>query len=142
MVVVGHSQGGLLTKITAVETGDALIRATTHKGLDELDLDEAERAMIERYLVYSPLPFVSRVVFISTPHRGSYLAGDWIRRLVQKIVSLPVDVLKTTASLLLTAEKMGLTKFEEAGRLPTSLDGMSPDNRGLLALAKIPLPRE
>ena len=139
MVVVGHSQGGLLTKTTAVETGDAIIRAVTHKGLDELDLDEADRAMVERYLVYSPLPFVSRVVFISTPHRGSYLASGWIRRMVQKIVSFPVNVVKQATSLVLTAKKMGVAGYEKRSGIPTSLDGMSPDNPGLLALAEIPL---
>ncbi len=139
LVVVGHSQGGLLTKMTAVETGDAIIRAATQKGLGELDMDEADRAMVERYLVYSPLPFVSRVVFISTPHRGSYLAGGWIRRMVQKIVALPVNVVKQAASLGLAANKIGMTGYGETSHLRTSLDGMSPDNPGLLALAEIPL---
>jgi pimeloyl-ACP methyl ester carboxylesterase len=139
MVVIGHSQGGLLTKVTAVETGDALIRATTNKGLDELDLNTDEQATVERYLVYSPLPFVSRVIFISTPHRGSYLASGWIRRLVAKIISFPADVLKKTNSLFYTANKMGMTGIGEAGSLHTSLDGMSPENPGLLALADIPL---
>jgi len=139
MVVVGHSQGGLLTKMTAVETGDAIVRAATQKGSDELDIDEADRAMVERYLVYSPLPFVSRVVFISTPHRGSYLARGWIRRMVKKIVSLPVDVVKQATSLVHTANQLGVAGYEDMDGIPTSLDGMSPNNPGLLALAEIPL---
>jgi len=139
MVVVGHSQGGLLTKVTAVETGDALIRATTNKGIDELYLNADEQAIAERYLIYSPLPFVSRVIFISTPHRGSYRASGWIRGLVKKIISFPADVLKTTNNLFFTADKMGMTRIGEAGSLNTSIDGMSPDNPGLLALADIPL---
>jgi pimeloyl-ACP methyl ester carboxylesterase len=139
MVVVGHSQGGLLTKLTAVETGDTLIRAITQKGLNELDLNASERSTIERYLVFSPLPFVSRVVFISTPHRGSYLSKHWVRDIVRKIVSLPLDVLTTTASIFLTAEKIGIAGMGEAGRLRTSLDAMSPNNPGLRALAEIGL---
>ena len=107
MVVVGHSQGGLLTKLTAVDTGDAIIRGVAKKGLDDLDLSDAERGVVQRYLVYNPLPFVSRVVFISTPHRGSYLAGDWVRLLVRKIVSMPLNVLRATAALAAAGEKMG-----------------------------------
>ena len=139
MVVVGHSQGGLLTKLTAVETGDAIIRATTQKGIDELGLNDTERAMVEGYLIYSPLPFVSRVVFISTPHRGSFLASGWVRRMVQKIIWLPVDVVKQATSLGYTANKIGMTGFGEAGRMRTSIDSMSPESPGLLALADIPL---
>jgi hypothetical protein len=123
----------------AVETGDAIIRAATGKRLDDLDLDDADRAIVERYLVFSPLPYVSRVVFIATPHRGNYLAGGWIRRVVQKIVSLPGDVVKQATSLVLAANKMGAAGFEETESLPTSIDGMSPSNPGLLALAEIPL---
>lgn len=138
MVVIGHSQGGLLTKLTAVETGDAIIRATTGKGLAELDINDAERVVVQRYLVFKPLPLVSRVVFISTPHRGSFLAGNWVRQLVQRIISLPVDVVKKTSSFLTTARKMGMTGIGDGEHL-TSVDAMSPHSPGLLALAEIPL---
>jgi hypothetical protein len=33
-----------------------------------------DRAMVEKEAVFTHLPFVSRVVFISTPHRGSFLS--------------------------------------------------------------------
>jgi pimeloyl-ACP methyl ester carboxylesterase len=79
MVIVGHSQGGLLAKLTATETGDTLIRAAIQKDPDELDISPKELAMLQEFLVYSPLPFVRRVIFISTPHRGSYLAMGWVR---------------------------------------------------------------
>jgi triacylglycerol esterase/lipase EstA (alpha/beta hydrolase family) len=117
MVAVGHSQGGLLTKMTAVETRDAIVRAATGKNLSDLDLNDADRTMVERYLVYTPLLFVSRVVFIATPHQGSYLAGGWIRRMVQKIVRLPVEVVKQATSLVLAINKMGAAGFEETDSL-------------------------
>jgi hypothetical protein len=79
------------------------------------------------------------VVFISTPHRGSFLAKDWISRLFKKIVSLPKDVLKSTATLISTGEKLGVINVREVGDIRTSLDSMSPKNAGLLALADIPL---
>lgn len=139
MVIVGHSQGGLLTKLAAVDTGDAIVRAMAGKGLEELDLNDTERDLVQRYLVYTALPFVSRVVFISTPHRGSYLAKDWVLRLVKKIVSLPVDVLNLTADLVSTGERLGLNQVGEVGDLRTSIDSMSPKNAGLLAVADIPL---
>ncbi|MBW2194013.1 MAG: hypothetical protein JRF37_00150 [Deltaproteobacteria bacterium] len=139
MIIVGHSQGGLLTKLTAVDTGDTLIRAVFQKGLEELDLDDAERESIHRYLIYRPLPFVKRVVFVSTPHRGSYLAGDWVRRLIMKIVTLPINVLKATTTLATAGTRLGVGSFQEERKLRTSIDSMSPKNEGLLALADIPL---
>ena len=138
MVIVGHSQGGLLTKATAMETGDAIVRTIAHKRLDELHLSEAQRELVRRYLVNSPLPFVSRVIFISTPHRGSYLARDWILRLVKKFVSLPRDVVEKMQDLV-AAEELSVADLGEVGDLRTSLDTMSPKNPGLLAVAEIPL---
>lgn len=139
MVVIGHSQGGLLTKLTATETGDAIVRAVAEKPLDELNLDDESRALIDKYMVYSPLASVRRVVFISTPHRGSFLASGWVRRIVKKMVSLPGDVLKTTGTFLKTAEKAGMKGVAGMDELRTSVDSMSPESPGLLALADIPL---
>ncbi len=139
MVVVGHSQGGLLTKLTAVETGDSLIRSATGKPIDELNLDAEQLEIIKKYLIYSPLPFVQRVVFISTPHRGSYLSKGWVRNLLQRIIHLPVNLMKKTKSLITIADEIGVSGLFEVDDLATSLDSMSPENPGLLTLAEIPL---
>ncbi len=138
MVIIGHSQGGLLTKLTAVDTGEKIIRQVTGKGLSELDLTNEQRELIKERSVYAPLPFVRRVVFISTPHRGSFLAGDWVRELVRRLVYLPVDIVKQTVIL---GKAMASAKIPEEWRSGgrTSIDGMSPKNPALLALADIPL---
>jgi len=85
-----------------------------------------------------PLPCVKRVVFIATPHRGSYLASGLARRLAQRFVSLPGALVSrsTDLSKLVSGSEGG--RFLH-GRLPTSLDGMSPKNPGLLAMANIPI---
>ena len=138
MVIIGHSQGGLLTKLTAVNTGEEIVRQVTGKGLSELDLTEEQRELVLKRAVYEPLPFVQRVVFISTPHRGSFLAGDWVRNLVRRLVFLPVDIVKQTVIMskaLATAEVPEEWRSENR----TSIDSMSPKNPALLALAEIPL---
>ncbi len=138
MVVIGHSQGGLLTKGTAVDTGDRIWRVFSTNRLEDLKISDAQRAELRRLTYYEPLPFVRRAVFIATPHRGSYMSGGFARRLAQRFVSLPGALMARGSDLL------RLTKGSEAGKffrgnLPTSLDGMSPKNPGLLALADIPV---
>jgi len=138
MVVIGHSQGGLLTKLTVVDTGDSLVLALIGKDLDSLGLPEDKEAKARRLLVIEPIPEVKRVVFISTPHRGSILSKQWVRNLIKKIVTLPVKIVETT---------LGLHKYfsEDAKRMigsskvPTSIDSMSPDNPVLKTLADTPL---
>ncbi len=55
------------------------------------------------------------------------------------VVSLPMDVLKSTTSLVSAGEKLGMNRVAEVGNLRTSIDTMSPKNVGLLALEDIPL---
>jgi hypothetical protein len=78
------------------------------------------------------------VVFISTPHRGSYLANSFARRLANKLVALPGTTISATRDLASLGKGSTAEKFLR-GRMPTSLDGMSPKNPGLLALADIPV---
>lgn len=140
MVVIGHSQGGLLTKMIATDSGDAFVRGATGRSLAELNLSKENKAFIEKEATFKPLPFVKRVVFISTPHRGSFLSKNWVRTLVMKIVRLPKSVLQSTANMMVTLADAGVA---EAMAQPfinmTSLDVMSPNSPVLKTLVDIPL---
>jgi pimeloyl-ACP methyl ester carboxylesterase len=138
MVIIGHSQGGLLTKATAVDTGDRIWRLMSTNRLEDLKVTDADRAKLRRMLFLEPLPFVRRVVFIATPHRGSYLSGSFARRLAQRLVSLPSAMVSRSKDLLLLTQGSSAGTFFH-GRLPTSLDGMSSKNPGLLAMAEMPV---
>jgi pimeloyl-ACP methyl ester carboxylesterase len=138
MVVIGHSQGGLLTKLTATDTGDRLWQAVLKTNqLAHLKLEAREEALIRKYTTYEALPFVKRAVFISTPHRGSYAAGGFVRTMARKLVSLPSALVKRASEFAGLSEKLDLPKEMRVAR--TSLDSMSPKNPFMQALADIPL---
>ena len=81
MVVIGHSQGGLLTKMTAVGSDSRLYDAGIKKPLDQLEISEETRDILRKTMFVEPLPFVKQVIFISTPHRGSFQAASaFVRR--------------------------------------------------------------
>jgi triacylglycerol esterase/lipase EstA (alpha/beta hydrolase family) len=141
MVVMGHSQGGLLTKMTAIETGDRLWNEISSKPFDKVSLPEDTRQILQDALFVEPLPFVKRVIFVATPHRGSFLAGPQIvRRLVERLVTFPIDVVRVSADL--TGVLVGYestTARLSMQRVPTSIDNMSPGNPFIQALAAIPV---
>ncbi len=137
MVVIGHSQGGLLTKMTAIDSGESLLEAITGSKLADLKLSEKNAAIARRYGIFTPLPQVRRVVFISTPHRGSYQASGLVRGLVRRLVRVPADL--TQLSTLLDSVKQQFEVPAEFRSLPTSVDSMSPNNPGMLRLAEIPV---
>ena len=138
MVVVGHSQGGLLTKMTAVAPGDSSGKASATRASTNWTLTRRSRIWLRRIFIFEPLPFVTRVVFISTPHRGSFLTKNWVRNLVRKVVTIPVDMVfkgdlynKLSTQLKLPASMRD--------KVPTSIDGMSAENPFLQSLVKLPL---
>jgi pimeloyl-ACP methyl ester carboxylesterase len=139
MVVVGHSQGGLLTKFAVVDTGDSLVRALTGKDLDELEMPEKSKARARELLVLKPLPFVKQVIFLSTPHRGSFQSKEWNRNLVRWVVKLPSAIVQNSLDYYdyMTDDVKKLMGGEKT--FFTSADGMSPDNPLLKTLAEIPL---
>jgi len=138
MVVMGHSQGGLLTKLTAIDSGDIFWANVTDKPLDELKLAPDDKELLRNTMFVKPLPFVREVIFLATPQRGSYLAGpQLVRRLAEYFVRLPSDVVRVGAGLA-TLAPAGTSELSLT-RIPTSIDNMSPGHRFIKALAKIPL---
>jgi pimeloyl-ACP methyl ester carboxylesterase len=137
MVVIGHSQGGLLAKLTAVDSGDLIWRTLSEKAIDELKLDPDERAVIERSTFFTPLPFVKRVVFIATPHRGSYLTLRRLARWVTGLVEIPNAVSQVTYDLMLRHKDDLLIR--DLDRPITAIDNMTPGNPFLRALSELPM---
>jgi hypothetical protein len=121
-----------------VDVGDRLWRVFSTNSVDALDIPQAQRDRLRSYVFLEPLPFVKRVVFIATPHRGSYLSGGFARSLARRFVSLPRDLVSRGKNFLNMTEGSEAAKFFR-GKIPTSLDGMSPKNPALLVMAEIPV---
>jgi pimeloyl-ACP methyl ester carboxylesterase len=96
MVIIGHSQGGLLAKMNAIDTGTRLWDQISTKPLDQLRLQPETRELLRQSLFLQPEPFVGRVVFVATPHRGSYLAEYSLAGFVAGLVRLPLNLLRAT----------------------------------------------
>jgi pimeloyl-ACP methyl ester carboxylesterase len=138
MVVIGHSQGCLLAKLTATDTGDKLWRLVSQTNIDELNVDVPMRELLRSNFFFKPLPCVSRVVFIATPHRGSYQNTKFVQRFLTRFMEFPSDLMDASASLLKLKDTIKLPPSVRNG-IPSSLAGMDTDNPFMLALADIPV---
>jgi pimeloyl-ACP methyl ester carboxylesterase len=137
MVVIGHSQGGILTKLTAVDSGDRFWKRISEVPPEALDLDPAVRETLRLGTFFTPEPFVKRVVFVCTPHRGSYLASFSLAGLLSDFISAPSNLTQVFGELVTrNSDKLLLRNM---ARLPTSIDNMTPGNPFIQTLVDIPV---
>jgi hypothetical protein len=137
MVLIGHSQGGLLVKMQVINSGDRFWDSVSKKPLDELQLSDQTRDLLRRGMFVQPLSEVSRVVFICTPHRGSFVAGrNIIRNLVRALVALPTNLAGIDADIMRNRDALqngvGLV-------VPSAVDNMSPHHHFIRTLEAIPV---
>jgi hypothetical protein len=137
MVVIGHSQGGLLAKMTVVNSGSRFWDARFKVPFDQAKLNPETRDLLRRAMFVKPLPFVRRVIFIATPHRGSYMASIFVVKLMSKLINLPGGLVKAAVQL---------EKLRQPGALggnpitiPTALDNMDASNPFVQTLSGLPI---
>ncbi len=129
MVLVGHSMGGLLSRLVVQDSdGREFMNRIIKENLDDVKLTEKEKKFLEELLVFKPLPFINLVVFISTPHRGSEMATWSISQLGSRLITLPQ---RATTKIKIIARKIAardahskLANYE----VPTGIDNLAPDN--------------
>ena len=137
MVLMGHSQGGLLAKMMVVDAGTKLWDNVSSVPLEQLTLSDQSRELLQESLFVEPLPFVRRVTFVCTPHRGSYQASGRIIRWITRFTKFPGDVLNVSTDLL--QENVDKVKLATQTGLPTSIDNMTPSNHFIQTLVTIPV---
>src|ERR1035437_6683774 len=67
--------------------------------IDLLNTDPQTRELLRTNFFFKPLPCVSRVIFVSTPHRGSYQNTMFVQNLLNRFMKFPSDLLAASASL-------------------------------------------
>ena len=130
MVLVGHSMGGLLSRMQVInpqrKIWDAHLGKDSNRYFSKLPAD----SIVKRSTIFSADHQIGREVYICTPHRGSGLADLSLTSWFIKIVKLPVDI--TSAFIDLPGNII------ERGQL-TSVAGLSPSNPLYKALDEIPI---
>ncbi len=137
MVLVGHSLGGLLAKMQIVNSYDLLWNQAASQPFGAVRASAEMRLRLNQNFFFEPLPFVSRVVFIGTPHRGSALARRLAGRLGSSLVKFGTEE-KAEYRELMDDNRDIFNAWIVRSR-PTSVDFVEPTNPFLIALEEMPV---
>jgi pimeloyl-ACP methyl ester carboxylesterase len=137
MVLIGHSMGGLISKMMILESGDEIWRLFSDRSFDELHAPPERRAAMRRALFFTPHPSVARAVFIATPHRGSALGDELIGRVTDRLIRLPRSLRSAYHDLMVSNDPGFFTPMFQHG-IPTSIDELRFDNPFLVTLSRLP----
>ncbi len=130
MVVVGHSMGGLLSRMQVISPGRKIWDTQLGDSADKLYPKYPSTHLIKRSLIFSANPGIGREVYICVPHRGSGLADLSLTNMFIRLLKMPT----TISSALIDVP----SNLFERGQL-TSIAGLSPRNKLYKALDQVPI---
>ncbi len=138
MVLLGHSMGGILSRMMAVSSGDQLWRLYSDRSFEDILGPRPVLDELHRYFFFEPLPFVSRVVFLATPHRGSEYSRGVVGRVSSNLISEPDSIHKLLYQLVKdNPDTFDSRRFR---RFPTSIETLDTDSPILTALLSMQPP--
>jgi hypothetical protein len=135
VVLIGHSMGGLLSRMQVTDSGRTIWNEAFGPKAQELYLRVPNDSRIKRALIFQTNPTIKRVIFVATPHRGSRLAMGKIGTIAIWLIRLPLDLLEEIPQTINHA----LNFRGQRAILPTSIQGLSPNSPLLHALNRLPI---
>jgi pimeloyl-ACP methyl ester carboxylesterase len=141
MVLIGHSMGGVIARLLVSSSDDRLWGVIPTRANLSAKKRQQLHQRLAPYLQFSPMPQVTRAVFLATPHRGTPYAQHRLARWIGNLIRLPVAVLKETADVadLLKSGESGESGHAAPLYMPNSIDNLSDASPFIAAAADLPI---
>ena len=139
MVLVGHSMGGCISRTLITDTGNKLWLEAFGKPPEQTKLPAESKNLLKEALILRHRPEIGRVIFMSTPHRGSELASKWIGRIGSRLVKAPTKLISMSQVQVARESVVPDPATLKLKGFPNSVDTLAPNNRFVLAINKVPI---
>lgn len=139
MVLIGHSMGGILSRLMISRSGDTLWYAATDAPPDKIDLEPKAKQLLMDSMFFEPVPSVARAVFIATPHHGSPMGDELIGRLASRMIRVPQDVLDIRAAVARLNGAESISWEYRNRRFATSVAQLGVENPVLHSITQLPI---
>jgi pimeloyl-ACP methyl ester carboxylesterase len=134
-ILIGHSMGGLLSHMLICDSGNDFCQDVLGKPLDQFPVEADEYSTIHDALYFKTSPYVAKVIFLATPHRGAQMASGLLGRVGAALVRMPGNLVKLWPKVI---GRMTETEGESLlRRFPTSIDTLRPEARAVKALNEL-----
>lgn len=142
MVIIGHSMGGLLTRLSVQDSeNDYLVNKITGADVSKLELNDKEKQFLNEVGVFKPLPFVGCIILIATPNRGSEMATFTFSRIGSYFITLPTTVTQNSFNIVKeVAIASGL--HPDDNPIPNGIDSLAPDSKFLDTSVGLPFKKD
>ncbi len=136
-VLVGHSMGGIVSKLQVTHSGHCVWNSFSTQPFESIIAAPQLKQQLARSAFFEPSPIVSRVIYVGSPHRGSPWARRSIGRWGASLVEEPTGLQWEHQQLL--RDNPHAFRSEFTRRIPTSIDLLRPDSPLLLAIDRLPV---
>ena len=140
IVLVGHSMGGILSRLMITDSlGDKVWRYFFGTSPEQTAVSPKAKALLKGALIFNPHRDVARVIFISTPHRGSMLAQSPIGRIASSLIHQPLEFVRLGPEIMHTSVVKNNQGVMPLKRMPNSIDTLSPNDAFVKVMNTLPL---
>jgi len=124
MVLIGHSMGGLVSRLQTIDSRDNFWKLVSEKPVDQIRAEPEVRERLASTFFFRPNPSVRRVVTIGTPHRGSSFSNDTTRWLSAKLIRVPRMLAQSQESLF--RDNKEILRSDTVLKIENSIDSLAP----------------
>ena len=135
IVMVGHSLGGLITKLQVTDSGTTLWDSIARCPLNQIVASDQERAQLAEQFFFLADPSIKSVIFLATPQGGTPYASRPVGKLASRMVKYSPQLSAKHQQLI--KDNPGVFAPVMQRRIPTSIDLMEPDDPLLLGMQRL-----
>jgi hypothetical protein len=132
--------GGIISRLMITDSGgDKLWRYFFGKPPAQTKLSPESKALLEEGLIFKPRRDVARLIFISTPHRGSVIAENPIGRIGSSLIRKSVQYMNAGREILQASVVQEDPTVLKLNRLPNSIDTLAPNDPFVKEMNTLPM---